>query len=353
MKAMQTPERAPLAKDLRDSTSALRAMIEACPLAMVALDRDGLVRIWSRSAGQMFERTEKEALGRPLPMAPELLEDQLLSTREHGNELILPKKHGEPQHVSFSVTPLRGEQGNLEGKIVVFSDITSRRESEQERLELMQSEQAARAQAKAESRFRELLEAAPDAILEVGGDGRVVLMNAVAEKTFGYSRDELLGQPVDLLIPFDLRGRHAQHRASYSSHPTTRPMGSGLDLYAQRKDGVRIPVEISLSPVKSEGDLRVSVIIRDVSERKQTEQKIQNMHDSFTRELSATNRQLELRNLEVERANRLKSEFLASMSHELRTPLHTIVGFSELLSEELEGPLNEKQKRFMDHIHRD
>jgi signal transduction histidine kinase len=90
-----------------------------------------------------------------------------------------------------------------------------------------------------------------------------------------------------------------------------------------------------------------------VTERKQAEQKIKALHETFTRELSATNQQLELRNLEVERANRLKSEFLASMSHELRTPLHTIIGFSELLAEELKGPLNESQKRFIGHIHKD
>src|SRR5262249_10286658 len=113
-------------------------------------------------------------------------------------------------------------------------------------------------------------------------------------------------------------------------------------------------VEISLSPVRSEDEpFRVSVIVRDITERKQAEQRIQALHDNYTRELSATNQELELRNREVERANRLKSEFLASMSHELRTPLHTIIGFSELLSEQLEGVLNERQKRFVTHIHRD
>jgi PAS domain S-box-containing protein len=154
---------------------------------------------------------------------------------------------------------------------------------------------------KFERRLRELLEAAPDAILEVDRDGRIVLLNAVAEKMFGYSREELLGQPVELLIPFDLRGRHEQHRSAYKSHPTTRPMGSGLDLYAQRKDGTRFPVEISLSPVKSDEGLRVSAIVRDVTEREQAEQKIRAMHELFTRELSETNRQIELRNREVER----------------------------------------------------
>ena len=335
--------------DVRRSNSTLRAIADASPIAMLALDRDGIVRVWSRSAERMFGLTEADTLGRPLQVVPELLDAELPSN----TEVSLPQKDGEPLRVSCSAAPIVDDEGSVHGRVVIFTDITSRRESEQERVELMARERAARTQARADRRFRELLEAAPDAIFEVDSDGRIVLLNAVAENMFGYSRAELLGQPIELLIPSDLRGRHEQHRFGYWSHPTTRPMGSGLNLLAQKKDGARFPVEISLSAVKSEDSFRVSAIVRDVTDRKQTEQLIQALHDSFTRELSATNQQLELRNREVERANRLKSEFLASMSHELRTPLHTIIGFSELLSEQLEGPLNEKQKRFVNHIHHD
>jgi PAS domain S-box-containing protein len=338
---------------LRRSNSTLRAMVEASPLALVALDRDGIVRMLNRRAGEMFGWTEEEALGRPFPVVPWLLETELQPNSSHLAELSLPRPCGEPLQVSCSVAPIVDEQGKVQGRVVVVTDLTSLRESEQERVELMARERAAQTQAKAERRFRELLEAAPDAIFEVDRDGCIVLLNAVAENMFGYTRAELIGQPIELLIPSDLRGPHEQRRSGYWSHPTTRPMGTGLNLFAQKKDGVRFPVEISLSAVKSEDGFRVSAIVRDVTDRKQTEQKIQAMHDSFTQELSATNQQLELRNREVERANRLKSEFLASMSHELRTPLHTIIGFSELLSEQLEGPLNEKQKRFVNHIHHD
>jgi PAS domain S-box-containing protein len=206
---------------------------------------------------------------------------------------------------------------------------------------------------KAESRFRKLLEAAPDAIIEVDEEGRIVLLNAVTEELFGYSRQELIGQSVDTLIPDPLRCRHSDHRAKYWTGPVTRPMGQGLTLYAKRKDDTQLPVEISLSPLDSKDGLRVMAVIRDVSERQRVEEKIRTMNEQFTRALSETNDQLEIRNQEVERANRLKSEFLASMSHELRTPLHTIIGFSQLLEEQAHGDLNEKQQRFLAHVLQD
>ena len=197
-----------------------------------------------------------------------------------------------------------------------------------------------------DQRIRELLEAAPDAIIQVDERGHIILLNRVTEQMFGYSREELLGKPVELLIPEDLRARHTTHREAYERHPTTRAMGIGMTLEGQRKNGSTFPVEISLSPSSSEEGFRVTAIIRDTTERKLTEERMRTVQEEYMREL-------ELRNREIERANRLKSEFLASMSHELRTPLHTIIGFSELLGEQLQGPLNDKQLRFIHHIHRD
>ncbi len=205
---------------------------------------------------------------------------------------------------------------------------------------------AAEEQARLERRFRQLLEAAPDAIVEVAADGKIVLINRIAEEMFGYSRDELLGQSVDLLVPDAIRQHHYRHRDSYLEHPRTRPMGTGLDLHARRRDGSLFPVEISLSPIQTEGGMHVTAVIRDVTERKRAESEVRRLQAQYTSELEARNR-------DVERANRLKSEFLASMSHELRTPLHTIIGFAELLREGHDGTLSEGQRRFVDHIHRD
>jgi protein-histidine pros-kinase len=305
-----------VARDARLVEARFGALLESLPDATLIINAIGRIVLANSHAARAFSYEPAELIGQPVEvLLPERfrathVDHRLQFSRQPrtramglGLELFGRCRDGHEFPVEISLSPLQTDEG-----VMVMSavrDITDRK--------------------KAEQKFRSLLEAAPDAMVIVGRDGRIALINSQMERLFGYPREELLGQPVDILVPERYRAAHGRHRAGFFSQPHARAMGAGLQLHGQRRDGSEFPVEISLSPLETEEGLFVSGAIRDATERRRFEKTLQD-------------------------ASRLKSEFLANMSHELRTPLNGIIGFSEFLIDGKAGALNERQKEFMGDV---
>jgi PAS domain S-box-containing protein len=264
------------AQEYWDSRTLLAAIVDSSDDAIIAKDLNGVVMSWNKGAERMYGYKKEEMIGKPLTLlAPPDRADEIpaILTRisrgervEHF-ESVRVTKDGRHLRVSITISPIH-DDGKIIGASAIARDITT---IDRTRRALQESQSTADA----------LFQSAAQGIFIVDRSGRIVMANPATGRMFGYSPNELIGQPIEILIPARLHGTHGGHRDRYFAEPQSRPMGLGLDLQARRKDGSEFYAEISLSHFQSaQGTLAVA-FVTDISKRRADEQALRQQREDL------------------------------------------------------------------------
>jgi PAS domain S-box-containing protein len=291
-------------------------ILEAMPVGIVAIDEAGAIQLVNSALERMFGYARDELLDQPVEkLLPKRFRGGHAALRAdyrqsptpramgQGRELFALRADGSEFPIEIGLNPIHTPDGAM--VLATVADVSERQ--------------------RVETGFKTLVDAAPYGLIMANGEGRIALVNRMAESLFGYDRAELLGQSIESLLPERYRHTHASQRASFRAAPSQRTMGSGRDLTASHKSGVEVPVEIALTPIEWNDEFMVMAAIADISMRKKLE-------------------------LDLRQANLQLEEFTYVASHDLRSPLRAIADLMDWIEEDLDGAAPDSVKKDLGRV---